>query len=143
MILTLSGTHYRFFTITISVQISMSHSTALLDVAAVARALANPARLAILDVLAERQACVCGEIVDALPLAQATVSQHLKVLREAGLITGEISGPRTCYGLDRQGLVAAADAFAALFERITPPEGASCACPPGACACPPGSACCS
>ncbi|MBE2186642.1 MAG: winged helix-turn-helix transcriptional regulator [Rhodothermales bacterium] len=121
----------------------MSHSTALLDVAAVARALANPARLAILDVLAERQACVCGEIVDALPLAQATVSQHLKVLREAGLITGEISGPRTCYGLDRQGLVAAADAFAALFERITPPEGASCACPPGACACPPGSACCS
>lgn len=121
----------------------MPEPVASLDLSDVARALAHPARLAILDVLAERQACVCGEIVDAMPLAQATVSQHLKVLREAGLITGEISGPRTCYGLDRQGLVAAADAFAALFERITPPEGSACACPPGACACPPGSPCCS
>lgn len=113
-----------------------------LDLAAVARALSHPARLAILDVLAARRSCVCGEIVDAMPLAQATVSQHLKVLRDAGLVTGEISGPRTCYGLDRNGLLAAADGFADLFARITPPEGSACACPPGACACPPELPCC-
>lgn len=112
------------------------------DLAAVARALSHPARLAILDVLAARRSCVCGEIVDAMPLAQATVSQHLKVLRDAGLVTGEISGPRTCYGLHRNGLLAAADGFADLFARITPPEGSACACPPGACACPPESPCC-
>ena len=61
------------------------------------KALAHPARIAILRQLARRNSCVCGEIVDHLPLAQATVSQHLKVMKEAGLILGEIDGPRTCY----------------------------------------------
>ena len=69
-----------------------------------AKALAHPARLAILRVLAARKTCLCGEIVDVMPLAQATVSQHLKVLREAGLIRGEIDGPRSCYCLDADGL---------------------------------------
>jgi len=68
--------------------------------ARMAKALGHPARVAILRTLAQ-QACVCGEVVDALPLAQSTVSQHLKVLREAGWITGAIDGPRTCYALDR------------------------------------------
>jgi ArsR family transcriptional regulator len=65
-----------------------------------AKALGHPARIAILRTLAGR-ACVCGEIVDVLPLAQSTVSQHLKVLKEAGWITGAIDGPRTCYALNR------------------------------------------
>ncbi|HEY9215383.1 MAG TPA: metalloregulator ArsR/SmtB family transcription factor [Ancylobacter sp.] len=65
------------------------------------RALGHPARLAIVRALAEREKCVCGEIVKHLPLAQSTVSQHLKVLKDAGLITGAIEGPRSCYCLDR------------------------------------------
>ncbi|QJP13635.1 winged helix-turn-helix transcriptional regulator [Starkeya sp. ORNL1] len=65
------------------------------------RALGHPARLAILRALARAEKCQCGEIVRGLPLAQSTVSQHLKVLKEAGLITGTIDGPRSCYCLDR------------------------------------------
>ena len=61
------------------------------------RALGHPARLGILRLLAQRGTCICGEIVDELPLAQATVSQHLKVLKEAGLITGRIEGTAVCY----------------------------------------------
>lgn len=76
----------------------------LVDLADLARALAHPARLAILRTLARRNACVCGELVDELPLAQATVSQHLKALKDAGLVQGEIDGPRTCYCLDPDGL---------------------------------------
>lgn len=65
------------------------------------RALAHPARLAILRALARADKCQCGEIVRGLSLAQSTVSQHLKVLKEAGLIAGTIEGPRSCYCLDR------------------------------------------
>ena len=86
--------------------------------AAWAKALAHPARVAILRVLAARQTCICGEIVDELPLAQATVSQHLKALKAAGLITGEVEGPRTCYCLDPAVLRRARDAFATLFEGL-------------------------
>lgn len=64
------------------------------------KALAHPARLDILAVLAARGRCVCGEIVEVMPLAQSTVSQHLKVLKEAGLVQGTINGPRSCYCLD-------------------------------------------
>ena len=65
-----------------------------------AKALAHPARIAILKLLASKQACQCGDIVDELPLSQSTVSQHLKELKEAGLITGEIEGARVCYCID-------------------------------------------
>jgi ArsR family transcriptional regulator len=68
--------------------------------AAACKALSHPARLAILETLARRGNCICGEIVEVLPLSQATVSQHLKVLKEAGLIRGETDGPRSCYCLD-------------------------------------------
>jgi ArsR family transcriptional regulator len=64
------------------------------------KALGNPVRFQIVQILAERQTCITGEIVDQTTLAQSTVSQHLKVLREAGLIKGEIDGPATCYCLD-------------------------------------------
>jgi ArsR family transcriptional regulator len=67
------------------------------EIARLARALAHPARVAILRRLIEHGECVCGEIVSGLPLAQATVSQHLKVLKETGLIQGEVDGPRVCY----------------------------------------------
>ena len=65
--------------------------------ALLAKALGHPARVRILRLLIERNACVCGDIVDHLPLAQSTVSQHLKQLKDAGLIQGEIDGPRVCY----------------------------------------------
>lgn len=69
-----------------------------------AKALAHPARIAILKVLAERGTCICGDIVDELPLAQATVSQHLKALKDAGLIRSEVDGPRVCYCIEEEGL---------------------------------------
>jgi len=72
--------------------------------AKLARALAHPARVAILKELSERNSCVCGEIVARVPLAQATVSQHLKELKEAGLVKGDIDGPRVCYCLDLEGV---------------------------------------
>ena len=68
------------------------------------KALAHPARLEILRVLASRRRCVCGEVVDVMPLAQATVSQHLKILKDAGLIRGEIEGRNSCYCLDPLGI---------------------------------------
>jgi DNA-binding transcriptional ArsR family regulator len=64
------------------------------------KALAHPARLRILDLLIARGTCICGEIVDVLPLAQATVSQHLKILKDAGFLQGTIEGPRSCYCVD-------------------------------------------
>lgn len=66
------------------------------------KALGHPARIAILRELALRSECVCGEIVAELPLAQSTVSQHLKALLEAGLIQGRVDGPRSCYCINRE-----------------------------------------
>ncbi len=74
------------------------------DLARLADAIGNPARVAIVRLLKERETCVCGEIVEVLPLAQSTVSQHLKVLKEAGWIQGEVDGPRTCYCLNPMAL---------------------------------------
>ena len=63
------------------------------------KALGHPARLEILRLLAQRKTCVCGEVVRELPLAQSTVSQHLKVLKDAGLVVGNVEGPSVCYCL--------------------------------------------
>lgn len=68
------------------------------------KALGNPVRFQILQILAEKQVCITGEIVEFTTLAQSTVSQHLKVLREAGLIAGEFEGPATCYCLNTEGI---------------------------------------
>src|SRR3954447_14243327 len=65
-----------------------------------AKALAHPARVAILKLLANKQTCQCGDIVEQLPLSQSTVSQHLKELKDAGLIQGEIEGVKVCYCID-------------------------------------------
>jgi ArsR family transcriptional regulator, arsenate/arsenite/antimonite-responsive transcriptional repressor len=67
------------------------------ELAQLAKALGHPARVAILRLLLSGGECICGDLVDRLPLAQATVSQHLKVLKEAGWIRGQIDGPRVCY----------------------------------------------
>lgn len=72
--------------------------------AAMAKAVAHPARLAILQLLNHRETCVTGDVVAELPLAQSTVSEHLRILREAGLIQGEIEGPRTRYCVNATGL---------------------------------------
>lgn len=68
------------------------------------KALGNPVRFHIVQVLAERKMCITGELVDFTTLAQSTVSQHLKVLREAGLVEGEVEGPATCYCLNEAGI---------------------------------------
>lgn len=86
------------------------------DLAAFAKALAHPARIAILKVLAQRNECICGEIVEILPLAQSTVSQHLKELKEAGLIKGEIEGAKVCYCIDEKEWKAAQTWINQLFD---------------------------
>jgi ArsR family transcriptional regulator len=70
------------------------------ELALLAKAVGHPARVQILRLLVRRDACICGDIVDELPLAQSTVSQHLKVLKDAGLVRGEIDGPRVCYCIE-------------------------------------------
>lgn len=74
------------------------------QLAQLAWAVAHPARVRIVQLLLSRRSCVCGEIVDKLPLAQSTVSQHLKILKESGLIQGEVDGPKVCYYINPQKL---------------------------------------
>jgi DNA-binding transcriptional ArsR family regulator len=71
-------------------------------IAALAKALGHPARIAILMHLAKINRCVCGDIVEEIPLAQSTISQHLKALKEAGIICGEIEGTKTCYCINTE-----------------------------------------
>lgn len=70
--------------------------------AVMCKALSHPARLKIVEHLKEVDQCICGKIVDILPLSQSTVSQHLKILKKANLILGEVDGPRTCYCLNKE-----------------------------------------
>lgn len=72
------------------------------ELAVIAKALGHPARIAILQFLIKTKACVCGDIVNELPLSQSTVSQHLKELKNAGLIKGDIDGPSVCYCVDEK-----------------------------------------
>jgi DNA-binding transcriptional ArsR family regulator len=73
------------------------------EIAILAKALGHPARIAILDHLIKVNACICGDIVKELPLSQPTISQHLKELKNAGLIKGSIEGNTICYCIDRKG----------------------------------------
>ena len=88
------------------------------DLASVAKALGHPARIAILQFLIKSKSCICGDIVDELPLSQSTVSQHLKELKKAGLITGEIDGPRSCYCINWKAFEKFNNDFNALFEKL-------------------------
>jgi len=83
-----------------------------------AKALAHPARVAILKFLANKAACQCGDIVEELPLSQSTVSQHLKELKEAGLITGEIEGVRVCYCINQKEWKLAQASLNQLFDSL-------------------------
>ena len=93
---------------------NVEYSSGLVELAGLAKALGHPGRLEILRILADR-ACICGDIVAQMPLSQATVSQHLKELKTAGLIRGEIAGPRICYCLDTAAVAAARAKFETLF----------------------------
>ena len=81
-----------------------------------ARALSHPARIAILRKLAKENKCICGEIVDIMPLAQSTVSQHLKDLKSSGLVQGEIDGATSCYCINTTNLEKEIDDFMKLLE---------------------------
>jgi len=86
------------------------------SLSAFAKAISHPARIAILHVLAKKNECICGEIVEVLPLAQSTVSQHLKELKTAGLITGETDGPRSCYCINWKAFEKFNNEFNSLFD---------------------------
>ncbi len=87
------------------------------ELAAMAKALAHPARIAIIEYLIRVNACICGDLVEELPLAQATVSQHLRELKEAGLIRGNIEGVSVCYCLDAARWSELRDRLGAFFEQ--------------------------
>lgn len=89
------------------------------ELARYAKMLSAPAKVAILKTLAERNECICGEIVDITPLAQSTVSQHLKELKELGLIQGTIAGATSCYCIDPAGFEKCRGVFEAFFEGIS------------------------
>jgi len=89
-----------------------------LDIAKYARALAHPARIAIIQLLLKKQSCVCGDIVDELPISQSTVSQHLKELKEVGLIKGEIEGTSVCYCLDEKEWSKASSLIVKMFDKV-------------------------
>jgi DNA-binding transcriptional ArsR family regulator len=95
---------------------------AQVDLAAMTKALGHPARIAILQFLAARKACVCGDIVDELPLSQSTVSQHLKELKNAGLIKGDIDGPSVCYCIDEKTWNKVQKNLSDLFKSLTKAE---------------------
>lgn len=84
------------------------------ELAALAWALAHPARVRILKLLLAKKACVCGELVEMMPLAQSTVSQHLKIMKDAGLIQGEVDGPKVCYCVHPDGLARLKELVAAV-----------------------------
>ncbi len=86
--------------------------------AALAKALGHPARVAIIEYLLSVETCICGDIVNELPLAQPTVSQHLKALKEAGLIKGNIEGNAICYCIDEEAIEKLQSYFAGIAERL-------------------------
>jgi DNA-binding transcriptional ArsR family regulator len=96
------------------------------QIARYAKALAHPARVAILKLLLQKQACICGDIVEELPLSQSTVSQHLKALKQAGLITGDIEGVKVCYCVDEQECQALQAMFVHLLNTLKKTDGSCC-----------------
>lgn len=88
-------------------------------IAKYAKALGHPARIAIIELLVKKNSCICGDIVDELPLSQSTVSQHLKGLKEAGLIKGDIDGVKVCYCIDEKEWENAKTYLTSMFEAFT------------------------
>ncbi len=104
------------------------------ELAALAKALAHPARIRIIQMLFEKQSCIGCDIVDEIGLAQSTVSEHLRILKAAGVITGEVEHPRICYSLNPVRLIPLAGFLNTMFEKDRRGElqGSIC-CPPNAC----------
>jgi len=96
------------------------------EMAIIAKALGHPARVAILQFLIKTKACVCGDIVEELPLSQSTVSQHLKELKNAGLIKGDIEGPSVCYCIDEKSWQKAQKLINGLFDSFKAGESNCC-----------------
>jgi DNA-binding transcriptional ArsR family regulator len=92
------------------------------QLAILTKALGHPARIAIIQFLVKTKSCVCGDIVDELPLSQSTVSQHLKELKKAGLIKGDIEGPSVCYCIDEKAWSRARQLIGGLFESYQNPN---------------------
>ena len=91
------------------------------EIATVAKVLAHPARVAILQYISRQQACICSDLVAETGLAQATISQHLRELKEAGLIQGNISGSSMCYCIDPSNWQHVKDLFGELFSQYQQP----------------------
>ncbi len=98
---------------TSNTEIFSAHQNRLAEMA---KGLAHPARIAILEYLIKKGSCVCGDIVDEIPLAQSTISQHLKVMKSAGVIKGEVDGVYRCYCVDTQACQALVDMFKKMFN---------------------------
>jgi DNA-binding transcriptional ArsR family regulator len=101
-------------------------TTAQNQIADLAKALAHPARIAILEFLMQQPGCMCGDIVQELPLAQATISQHLKALKAAGIIQGDIEGTKVCYCISDQGWRLLQGDFAAFFKKYNAETKSKC-----------------
>lgn len=87
-------------------------------IATLAKALGHPARIAIMDYLIKVDDCICGDIVNELPLAQPTVSQHLKELKNAGLIKGSIEGNAICYCIDEKAVEKIQNYFTSISKKL-------------------------
>ncbi len=96
------------------------------SLAALAKALGHPARIAILDYLLTVDSCICGDIVNELPLAQPTISQHLKELKSVGLIKGSIEGNAICYCINEKALDVLQDYFASIADRMNAKKTTCC-----------------
>jgi ArsR family transcriptional regulator len=116
----------RNFTINMGTTKTKDYTAQELSIAKYAKALSHPARIAILNLLLKKQACVCGDIVDELPLSQSTVSQHLKELKEAGLIKGDIDGASVCYCIDEKEWTKAKTQLNQLFDKFSAPLKGCC-----------------
>jgi DNA-binding transcriptional ArsR family regulator len=92
------------------------------ELAMITKALGHPARIAILQFLIKTKSCVCGDIVDELPLSQSTVSQHLNELKKVGLIKGDIDGPSVCYCIDEKAWNKAKKMIGEMFESYNEPN---------------------
>ena len=106
----------RNIAINMGVTKTLDYRTKEIAIAKYAKALSHPARVAIINLLLKKQTCICGDIVDELPLSQSTVSQHLKELKQSGLIKGDIDGVSVCYCIDEKEWTKAKSTLAAMFE---------------------------
>lgn len=93
------------------------------SIASIAKALGHPARISIIDYLIKVDSCICGDIVNELPLAQPTVSQHLKELKNAGLIKGNIEGTAICYCIDERAIEKLQNYFASIASKLEKKKG--------------------